>query len=157
YDSNNNQYSVLNGNLSDIPKGVVTNSKDFPESRITLTIKGLVVMKQMDIQNAGLILIALYPYKIGGAAVQLFGLIGVLILTILLVSFALYFSFQSFKKKGVVAMREEEKADIIDEIDKELSGIGEEEGKPARESHPEKKEKDEALKKLEDDGIFINE
>ncbi|UCB46292.1 MAG: hypothetical protein JSV25_02385, partial [Spirochaetota bacterium] len=47
YDSNNNQYSVLNGNLSDIPKGVVTNSKDFPESRITLTIKGLVVMKQM--------------------------------------------------------------------------------------------------------------
>ena len=50
----------------------------------------------------------------------------------------------------------EENADVINEIDKELSGIGKEGVKPVPETHPEKKEKDEALKRLEDDGIFIN-
>jgi hypothetical protein len=157
YDTHNNQYSTLLGRREDIPEGINRKHDVASRPRVVPTLKNLIIFKKLDVENSGLELIAIYRYKAGRAAIQLFGLIGVMILTILLLSFVVYFAFQSLKKSGVQAMGDEDKADVIGEIDKELSGIGKEEKEPASGPPPGKKKKDEAAKRLEEDGIFINE
>ena len=117
--------------------------------------RGLLWSAPMDRAGSDIILVALYPYRLRGA-VYTFGLIAIIILTILLLWLIITCTTAYYRTRGVRPMSEKEKSpDIINEIDQELTG-GE------NNKHPEETGagKDVAAgkapeKQLEEDGIFI--
>lgn len=117
--------------------------------------RGLLWSAPMDRAGGDIILVALYPYRLQ-SAVYTFGLIAIIILTILLLWLIITYTTAYYRTRGVQPMPEKDKRpDIINEIDKELTD-GE------NKKHPEETGagKDTATgedpgKHLEEDGIFI--
>jgi len=128
----------------------------------------IVLTRPVDLGTADLVFVGLFPYRIGKEAVYTFGLIAIVILTILLLWLTAAYVTGWLKLREASTMGDNEKPpDIIDEIDQELSGArGKKEPEtvrtPAGEESPVFKEtgalgenEEEPSKKLEEDGIFI--
>jgi len=121
-----------------------------------LGIRSYMLAKPVDLENAGLLLAAEYPYTIGRETVYTFGLIAIVILTILLLWLIVYYTTSYLCFRGMPAMGDQNKqSDVISEIDQELSGTEEKEKPEVSESPTAAKGKEETKKQLEEDGIFI--
>ncbi len=123
------------------------------------------------IRDSALMLISLYPVRFGRRAYNMFGLIAVVIITILLAVSTIRYSVYDFQqiRGGLYIMADKkDKGDVISEIDKEISDIIDGEEAPPKtptklvETPTEKLEqkKSEDIvggqeKKLEADGIII--
>jgi len=137
--------------INDIKKG-------FVEGRFVLS-------HLLQIENTSIYLIAGYTPVPDRHAIFLFGLIGLFVLAILLLYFLIKYLILIliYKNRGVEVMgKEEEGFDIIDEIDKEVTGIikGPENEKELKKDKKEassarEKKSQQAASDMEDDGIFI--
>lgn len=112
----------------------------------------------LDPEKTDLIIAVEYPYTLGRGAVYTFGLIAIVILTILFLWLVLFYTASLLKERGVISMGEKKKKpDVISEIDGVLSGPGVK-GEPAAEQTQEDKgKKKQTSKQLEEDGIFIEQ
>ena len=114
-------------------------------------IRKVLFMRSLPLENSEIFLIAQYPFIIGQKALILFGLIVILIFTILLLRSVVAFVFLRYRetKKRQRLMPEREKVrSTIYEIDKELSYI-------SNGSELAEIEKLKSLRKLENDGIYV--
>ncbi len=160
YDKKSDKYSSLLGDVDDFPEKTVKKMRELNLFTAFIGMRKILLMKELSLKNSEMVLFSLYSYKFGRKTILLFGLIAIIILTILLLWFVIDNIFKSSKqmKEEVFGMGEEEKAgDIIREIDKEVSGIVEEKEEliQKKEVEPEKIEVDDTIKKLEDDGIYV--
>ena len=163
YDSESSMSFPLTGTIEE------TEAADFrkPKSArpaVSLGLHGIVLTRPAELGTDGLAFIGLYPYRIGRESFRTFGLIAIVILTILLLWFAVSNTTVWLKSREVVFLEDHEKGpDIVDEIDQEISGEEKKketgtEQKPEEEESPSIKEeggKEEPVKMLEEDGIFI--
>ena len=177
-------YDRLTSMSSSLTGGEVPETAAFQKSKVAglavrfgphnLVLTRPIDLVTTDLVTTDLVFIGLFPYRIGRETVYTFGLIAIVILTILLLWLTLAYTTGWLKLREVPVMGDNKKnPDIIDEIDQELSG---ERGKkepesvrmPAGEESPVSKEtgafkespvlkenEEEPAKKLEEDGIFI--
>ena len=154
YDSKSSMFSVLVGGNEDLKAELVLKSTG-EKTAARLGLRYLMLTKPVDLENADLIFLGFYPYGIGRETVYTFGLIAIVILTILVLWLTVSYAASGFKPRGVQTMGDIKKdQDIIDEIDQELSTVKEKKV-PADVQTAEKVEKEESGKQLKDDGIFI--
>jgi len=154
-------YDRLTSMSSSLTGGEVPETAAFRKSKgaglaVRFGPHNLVLTRPVDLGTADLAFIGLFPYRIGRETVYTFGLIAIVILTILLLWLTVAYTTGWLKLREVPAMGDNKKTpDIIDEIDQELSGErGKKEPETVRTPAGEKSG-EEPAKKLEEDGIFI--
>ncbi|MBN2322872.1 MAG: hypothetical protein JXQ30_03995 [Spirochaetes bacterium] len=121
-----------------------------------LNTRGLLLSMPLNRTDGDILLLALYPYRLVRGVIRTFGLIAIIILTILLLWLIVTYMTAYCKTRGVGAMSGQDKrSDIINEIDQELT-VGEKKKLPekARKVEDSGGKKDEG-KRLEEDGIYI--
>jgi len=148
YDNNTKNFIKVydkNGNLT-VNKKVINN--DLVNKNVFIGKNRILFSKDLKLQNSQILLISILKVQIFSRVLWLFGLLVIIILTILLVTYTIKY----ISKVEVYEMMEEKgEEDIISEIDKEISVIIEE---PEKESHNES-EKENILQALKKNGIYI--
>ena len=118
--------------------------------------KGLLLSMPLDRADGDITLVALYPYRLVRGAIYTFGLIAIVILTILLLWLIITYTTIYCRTRGVHVMSEKDKhPDIINEIDQELTG-GEKKQQPGETQKVEDSDVGKHPgKQLEEDGIYF--
>jgi hypothetical protein len=146
--------SLFNG--PDIVKMISSPKYVSGRPSVRLSTRGLLLSMPLDRADGDITLVALYPYRLVRGAVYTFGLIAIIILTILLLWLIVIYTTAYYRAREVGAMSEQDKrSNIINEIDQELTS-GEKKKHPAET----RKEGDsgggkDSGKQLEEDGIYI--
>jgi hypothetical protein len=166
YDRLTSMSSSLTG--GEAPETAVFRKSKGAGLRVRFGPHNLVLTRPADLGTADLVFIGLFPYRIGREAVSTFGLIAIVILTILLLWLTVAYTTGWMRLREVPVMGDNKKnQDIIDEIDQELTGErgkkepetvrtpAGEESAAFKESPVFKENEEKPAKKLEEDGIFI--
>ncbi len=171
YDKREETLIAMNGESPPLSESIDEVVVILEKNSFLIGKQGIVMSRIIGIRDSALMLISLYPVRFGRRAYNMFGLIAVVIITILLAVSTIRYSVYDFQqiRGGLYIMADKkDKGDVISEIDKEISDIIDGEEAPPKtptklvETPTEKLEqkKSEDIvggqeKKLEADGIII--
>jgi hypothetical protein len=171
YDMGEETFTDLNGGSPQLIENIDEVVVILENNSFLISKQGITMSRIISVQDSTLMLISQYPVKLGRRAYNMFGLIAVVILTIILAVGIIRYSVYGFEQisGGLFIMADKkDKGDVISEIDKEISDIIDGEEAPLKtpaklpdtptEKFAQKKSEDsevEQRKKLEADGIII--
>lgn len=142
YDKKTDAYCTVYGNVDRLPEKPEWNKIDRRGSLRFIGIRKVLFIRSLTLVNSEIFLISQYPFIIGKKALILFGLIVILVVTILLlrsIAVFIFLRYREIKKRQLLMTEKGKIRGAVHEIDREVSHVSAES----------------ITSELENDGIYV--